>query len=102
MKDPTFEATVQNAWNTQVQGMNIFVVARKKRKAVKEALKLWNRKTYGNINRDVNSLRFELETIHNQIQSDPLNGVLADREKEVSEYYEDLMTRKTDLGRSLE
>lgn len=65
--------------------MNIFVVARKKRKAVKEALKLWNRETDGNIKRDVNSIRFELETIYKKIQSDPLNGVLADREKEVSE-----------------
>lgn len=54
---------------------------------MKEALKLWNGETKGNIKRYMNSIHFELETIYKKIQYDPLNVVLADKDLLPSKSY---------------
>lgn len=59
-------------------------VVMKKLKAVKQALKLWNKTTFGNIQQEMNTLRAELAKVQTLIQADPLNHELAVKENSIS------------------
>jgi len=67
MKYLTFEAIVQNAWNTTVKGINILVVTRKRAtsRERKKHYSFWNRETDSNvISKEMLTLYALRKTIH--------------------------------------
>ncbi|XP_043720916.1 uncharacterized protein LOC122668414 [Telopea speciosissima] len=91
----TFLPLVQEAWNKPVFSFSSPLLAfSKKLKNVKAALKVWNNTTFGNISIQVSECKENLASIQVQLQSDSLNDLLAEEEKEVSRHLSSLLARE--------
>lgn len=79
MKDGFLEV-VKEAWGTRVFGNPIFVVV-EKLKAVKVALKHWNRESFGNIETKVTQAREALSRVQSALAIHPDDVGLAETER---------------------
>ncbi|MQM12386.1 hypothetical protein Taro_045303 [Colocasia esculenta] len=82
----SFRSIVQGAWNTKIQGTPLFVLC-KKLKAVKLALKVWNREEFGPIHHKVSHASDILHKAQGHLADDPLNDHLIHNENQAREDY---------------
>lgn len=76
---PDFKSIVSQAWSTLVYGVPMFQLV-SKLKLVKARLKLLNREEFSEISERVSEARENLSSIQTDLQADPLNLHLAERE----------------------
>lgn len=77
-RHPSFQKTVQEAWQTRVQG-NPFLVVQKLR-FVKAALKAWNFLVFGRVDERIRKAGEELDAIQSQLSLNQFNERLAEEE----------------------
>ena len=83
---PDFMSIVQRAWDTHVEGSSMFRLCQKL-KAVKLALKAWNKFTYGDIHQKIMHARGKIKSLQLQLQMTPNDTSLIREEKLVREEY---------------
>ncbi|MQL99420.1 hypothetical protein Taro_032143 [Colocasia esculenta] len=81
-----FLPTVEQAWQSQVLGSPLFVLYQKLR-AVKAALKVWNRMEFGEIHHKVESATKVFHIAQEKLDVDPMNDDYAEKEKQAREDY---------------
>lgn len=71
---------IKHCWANQVTGCPMFVL-NQKLKNLKEALKVWNKNTFGNVHSQVNTTYKELDDIQVKIDNIGCTDILMDQEK---------------------
>ncbi|MQM00346.1 hypothetical protein Taro_033080 [Colocasia esculenta] len=94
----SFHSTVQNAWSLDAQGTPLFVLSQKLR-AVKEALKVWNRNVFGRIHRRVHDAASVLHDAQEKLAADPMNNEYTAKENQAQEDYLHSLRMETSYAR---
>jgi peptidyl-tRNA hydrolase len=77
---PDCEIIVKQCWNTQITRCLMFILTHKL-KILKEALKAWNKNTFGNVHTQVASAYKDLDDIQQKIDNSGVSNTLLDQEK---------------------
>jgi len=71
---------VRQSWNNQVTGFPMYVLSQKL-KILKEAFKVWNKNTFGNVHTQVTDVYKDLDEIQMKINNTGIFDLLMDQEK---------------------
>ncbi|XP_020245233.1 uncharacterized protein LOC109823370 [Asparagus officinalis] len=89
-KHDTFLPTVSKIWQTEVAGFKMYSVCTKM-KLLRSALKELNKRHFSNISEQVLRAKHSLEEVQNNLQVNPLNPSLINRERECMLLYNKLL-----------